>query len=155
MRIVLGSDHAGFLLKQKVSEYLKTAKYNTDDIGTFSEESVDYPDFAIKLAEKVSSGKYDRGILFCGTGIGVSITANKVRGIRAALVWNKYTAEASRLHNNANIICIGGRTTDFGTAKELIDIFLKEKFAGGRHRRRINKITEYENGSVRDGFINV
>lgn len=145
MKIAIGSDHAGFRLKEIIKNFLKTKGIEVEDFGTHTEESVDYPDYAFKVAEAVSSGEFDFGILVCGTGIGMSISANKVKGIRAALCNDLYTAHASREHNNANVLCMGGRVVGDEVAKEIVNTFLNAKFEGGRHERRINKIKDYEN----------
>lgn len=139
MKIAIGSDHAGFELKESVKKHLD-GKYDIDDFGSFSSDAADYPDVAKRLALAVSKGRDDFGILICGTGIGMAITANKVPGIRAALCYDKYTAEVGRAHNDANILAIGGRTTSTSSANEIVDTFLSTKFEGGRHGRRIRKI---------------
>ncbi len=138
--IAIGSDHAGFELKSRVVEYLKQKGYTVDDKGTYDTSSVDYPDFAHPVAEAVETGKAAVGILFCGSAQGVCMTANKHQGIRAALVWQTDIARLSRLHNNANVICIPARYIAFENAKEMIDIFLSTEFEGGRHENRVKKI---------------
>ncbi|MFU2158161.1 MULTISPECIES: ribose 5-phosphate isomerase B [Caldisericum] len=145
MKIAIGSDHAGFRLKEIIKNFLKTKGVDVEDFGTYTEESVDYPDYAFKVGEAVSKGDFDFGILICGTGVGMSISANKVKGIRASLCNDLYTAHASREHNNANILCMGGRVVGDEVAKEIVDVWLSSKFEGGRHERRINKIRDYEN----------
>lgn len=142
--IALGSDHGGFILKEAIKLYLENEKILFKDFGTFSEESVDYPLFAEKVARSIQSGESNIGVLCCGTGIGISIAANKFKGIRAALCTNEFCAEMSRRHNNANILCLGGRVIDENTAKKLVKIFLKTPFDGGRHEKRINQIKEFE-----------
>ncbi|NQU67967.1 MAG: ribose 5-phosphate isomerase B [Candidatus Marinimicrobia bacterium] len=140
MKIAIGADHAGYSAKKEVICFLEGNGYSVTDVGAFSEESVDYPDIALKVADMVASHKDDRGILFCGTGIGVSITANKTPGIRAALCSSIVLAKLSRRHNDANILAIGAR---FHTVKEMISIikvWLETPFDGGRHTNRINKI---------------
>lgn len=144
MKIAIGSDHGGYALKEKIKEYLLNNGYNVEDFGCFSEESVDYPDYALKVAKAVSYGEFDAGILICGTGIGISIAANKVKGIRAALCHDGLTARLAKQHNNANILCLGGRTTGIETAKDIVDNWLGSEFEGGRHLRRINKIKNIE-----------
>ncbi len=144
MKIAIGSDHGGFRLKETVKTYLQENGYEVEDLGCFSEESVDYPDFALKVAEKVASSEFDKGILMCGTGIGISISANKVKGIRAALCHDHLTASLAARHNNANILCMGGRTTGPETAKDIVDAWLNASFEGGRHSRRLAKIMEME-----------
>lgn len=141
MKIAIGSDHAGFELKEKIALHLARRGLQVDDRGAAGPEpSVDYPDFATKVAEAVASGDADLGILMCGTGIGMSMAANRVRGIRAALCHDGYTARMSRAHNDANVLCVGGRTTGIEVALEMVDIFLGTAFEGGRHQRRVNKI---------------
>lgn len=143
MKIVLAADHGGFELKEIIKEYL-AKDHEIVDLGTYNEESVNYPDYGIKAGEAVASKQADRGIIFCGTGIGISIAANKVQGIRAALCQNVQYAKLSREHNNANILALGGRFLNPAEAKEIVDAWLTTKFAGGRHQTRINIITEYE-----------
>jgi ribose 5-phosphate isomerase B len=141
--ILLGSDHGGLELKNIIKNYLETTdlnnSYELKDIGTYQEDSVDYPDYAKKMAETIQENKNYIGILFCGTGIGMSIMANRYKGVRAALVFDTFTAKMAKEHNNANIICIGGRTTNKETAKELVKTWLTGKFEGGRHQKRIDK----------------
>ncbi len=145
MKIAIGSDHAGFKLKEEIKKFLE-GKGGIDviDFGTHSEERVDYPDYAIPLAESISKKEEDFGILICGTGIGMSIAANKVKGIRASLVSDVYSAHSAREHNNANILCMGGRVLGIELAKEITNTWLNASFLGDRHERRINKIMEYE-----------
>jgi len=144
MKIAIGSDHAGFKLKETVKEFLKTSGIEVIDFGTHSEESADYPDFAFPVAEAVAKKEFDFGILICGTGIGMSITANKVAGIRAALCNDLFTASCSKEHNDANVLCMGGRIVGEGLAKAIVQTWLERKFQGGRHERRVKKIEEYE-----------
>jgi ribose 5-phosphate isomerase B len=144
MRIAIASDHAGFELKEKLKEYLKELGYEYEDFGTHSEESVDYPDYALKVAEYVAEGKCERGILVCGSGIGMSMAANKVPGIRAALCYDTETARLSREHNDANILTLGARLIDEKTAREIVKVWLTTEFAGERHSRRVKKIEEIE-----------
>lgn len=144
--IALGADHGGFYLKEAIIEYLKGKDIGYIDYGCYSEESVDYAVYAKKVADDVASGKCEKGILFCGTGIGISIAANKVKGIRAAVCVNEYCAEMTRRHNDANILAMGGRVIDAPTAVKLTDIFLNTEFEGGRHTRRIQQIAKIENG---------
>ncbi len=143
-RIALGADHAGFRAKETIKKYLEGAGYAVDDVGTWSEESVDYPDFARAVGERVASGKNPLGVLVCGTGIGVSIAANKVEGIRAALAHDSLTARRAREHNNANVIALGGKVVGDDEAIEIVQEFLNATFAGGRHQRRIDKISEMD-----------
>ncbi len=144
MKIVLAADHGGFELKEFIKEYLLVKNYEVTDVGTHEEVSVDYPEYAEKAAEKVLSKEADLGIIFCGTGIGISIAANKVNGIRAALCHDIFTAKMSRMHNNANILALGGRLLGKGIAIEIVETFLKTEYEGGRHQNRLDKITEIE-----------
>ena len=144
MKIAIGADHRGFSLKEVLKEFLKEKGYEVIDFGTHSEESFDYPDAAIPVGEAVASGEADRGILICMTGIGMSIAANKVKGVRAALVTGLEFAELSRRHNDANVICLQGGYVDPEDAKKFVEVFLTTEFEGGRHERRVNKIKEYE-----------
>jgi ribose 5-phosphate isomerase B len=143
-RIVLGADHAGFRLKESIKQYLQSAGHSVDDVGTMSEESVDYPDFAAGAAHRVADGKDDLGIVVCGTGIGMAIAANKVAGIRAALVCDPATARLAREHNNANMLALAGRNMRPEQAMQVIQEFLAATFAGGRHERRIEKIAQLD-----------
>ena len=138
--IALGADHAGYEYKEKVKELLRSLGIPFEDFGTNSAESTDYPDYAQKLADSVSTGKAEFGILVCGTGIGMSIVANKHRGIRASNVESVEAATMARTHNNANVLAIGARLTPWETAKKIIKAFLTAKFEGGRHQRRVEKI---------------
>ncbi len=147
--IAVGSDGAGYRLKTAVKEYLSLLGYKTIDCGTDSEASCDYPDFAVKCCLEVTAGHADLGILCCGTGVGMSIAANKVKGIRAACCSDTFSARFTRLHNNANVLCMGQRVVGEGLAKELVSAFLEGEFEGGRHERRVNKLTEIENGKTR------
>lgn len=149
MKLAVGSDHGGFLLKEEIKEFLTGEGIQFTDFGTFDAQSVDYPDFALKVAQAVASGEYGRGILCCGTGIGVSIAANKVPGIRAALCGDTFSARASREHNDANILTLGERVTGPGLALDIVKVWLGSEFAGGRHERRINKIAEIERSYMR------
>lgn len=143
-RIALGADHAGFHVKEKIKKFLEVSGYPVDDVGTWSEESVDYPDYARAVAEKVAAGADQLGILACGTGIGMAITANKVPGIRAAVAHDAMTARLAREHNDANVLTLGGRVVNDAQAIEIVRDFLEARFAGGRHQRRIDKITELD-----------
>ncbi|MBQ9030592.1 MAG: ribose 5-phosphate isomerase B [Parasporobacterium sp.] len=141
--IAVGSDHAGYELKKELLRHLKDRGFETEDYGTYSEESCDYPDYAKKVAEAVVSGKADRGLLVCGTGIGMSIAANKVKGIRAAVLSDEFSAQATREHNDANILCLGARVLETEKAEKLLDIFLDTPFSQGpNHVRRISKLEE-------------
>ena len=142
--IFIGGDHAGFELKGKIIEYLKEKNIEVEDEGTYSEESVDYPDFAKKVAEKVLNNENALGILICGTGIGISMAANKVSGIRAALCTNETMAEYARKHNNANVLCIGARIIGEELARSIVNTFLSNEFEGGRHTKRVQKIIDIE-----------
>lgn len=142
--IAIGSDHGGYELKKAIKKHLDEKGIEYKDFGTFSEESVDYPDYALKVAEAVASGEFDKGILLCGTGVGISIAANKVPGIRAAHVSDAFSARYSKEHNNANVLCMGGRVVGPGLAAILVDEWLNAEFQGGRHQKRLDKITEIE-----------
>lgn len=144
MKIAIGSDHGGFSLKNEIMKYLGAKGIQFEDFGTYTEDSCDYPDFGEKVAEEVAAHNYDFGILVCGTGIGISISANKVPGIRAANCSDTFSAHACREHNNANILAIGERTVGTGLALDIVDVFLSSKFQGERHQRRIDKITNIE-----------
>ena len=144
MKIVLGADHGGFELKEVLKKHLADKGYDLCDVGTYDTNSVDYPDIAAKACEKVTSGECDWGILVCGTGIGISMAANKVKGIRCALVTNEYSAEMTKRHNNANMIAFGGRVTGPDLAKSILDAYMEASFEGGRHENRVNKITALE-----------
>ena len=140
MRIAIGGDHAGVALKEHVKQILASRGVAFDDFGTLSTESVDYPDFAVTVARKVASGEYDRGILTCGSGIGMAIAANKVPGIRAASISDEEGARLSREHNDINVLALGERTGNPDIARRIVEIFLDTEFAGGRHQRRVDKI---------------
>ncbi len=144
MRVAIGSDHAGFYLKTELKKLLEGMGHECIDFGTNGPESVDYPDFGEKVSEAVSSKKVDRGVLICGTGIGMSIVANKFPGIRASLCNDLYTARFSRLHNDANVLVIGGRIVGIDLAKEILKTWFTTEFEGGRHLRRIEKIKSIE-----------
>lgn len=139
--IAIGSDHAGFELKEKVRKWLEEQQFDMNDFGTHSENSVDYPDFAHAVAGEVEDGKYDLGILVCGSGIGVDMAANKHQGVRSALCWNKDIGKLAKSHNNANVVCLPGRFISFDEAKEILETFFSTEFEGGRHQNRINKIS--------------
>ena len=144
MKIAIGCDHGGIVLKSAVLEVLNEKGIDSEDLGCFTNDSVDYPDYALKVAEEVSQGKADLGIILCGTGIGISIAANKVKGIRAAVAHDLFTAEMCKRHNNANILAMGGRVISPELAKDMVRIWLDSEFEGGRHLNRINKISEIE-----------
>lgn len=140
MTIAIASDHGALELKEAIISHLKQKNIPVTNLGTNNTDSVDYPDYADKVAEAILSEEATLGILCCGTGIGISIRANRHKGIRAALVFNTFTAEMAKAHNNANILCLGGRTTPADVATELIDTWLNTKFEGGRHQRRLDKL---------------
>ncbi len=144
MRIALGADHAGVALKDRIKRALGDRGVGYEDLGTDSDERVDYPDYARRVAEGVASGAFDRGILFCGSGIGMAIAANKINGVRAAPVSDVDTARLSREHNDANVLTLAGRTLAADTALAIVDAFLTTAFAGGRHQRRLDKIASME-----------
>ena len=145
MKITIGSDHGAVELKEEVKKVLAECKdIEVRDVGTFTTDSVDYPDIAEKVCADVTSGAADRGIVLCGTGIGISIAANKIKGIRAALCQDVYSARMSREHNNANVLAMGGRVTGFGPAGEIVRVWVQTEFLGGRHERRVNKVRALE-----------
>lgn len=143
-RIAIGSDHAGFSLKETVRKYLESAGYAVSDLGTSSEQSVDYPDYGKAVGERVVSKQADLGIAVCGTGIGISIAANKIPGVRAALAHDVNTARLAREHNDANVLALGGRVVTGEAAIEMVQVFLTTAYLGGRHQRRVDKITAIE-----------
>ncbi len=138
--IAVGSDHGGFTLKQRVLEYFDDNNIEYKDLGAYSQESCDYPVIAKKVANLVASGELKKGLLFCGTGLGMAIVANKVKGVRAVCVTDSFSARYSRLHNDANVLCLGGRVVGAGLAIELVDIFLNTNFEAGRHKSRLGMI---------------
>ena len=144
MQIAIASDHAGFALKATVIDHLTQAGHQLLDLGPEEKESVDYPDYAEKVGHSVATDVVDLGILICGSGIGMSIAANKVAGVRAALCGNAYLSEMARAHNNANVLCLGERVTGVSLALSIVDAFVSTKFEGGRHSRRVEKIAEIE-----------
>ncbi len=146
--IAIGCDHGGFELKNAVKEYLDQNHIEYKDFGTFNGESVDYAPIAAKVCKAVVAGTYEKGLLFCGTGVGISIAANKVKGIRAACCSDAYSAEYTRRHNDANVLCLGGRVVTPEKAVELVRLFLNTPFEGGRHARRIAQISAIENGEL-------
>ena len=143
-RIAIGSDHAGFRLKEFVKKLLKEKGFEVIDVGTHSEERCHYPIYAQKVSQMVSSGEVKRGILVCGSGIGMSIVANKFKGVRAALCHNIYSAKFSRLHNDSNVLCLGGRITGEDLTREIVEVWLNTPFEGGRHSERLQIIEEIE-----------
>ncbi|WHH57565.1 ribose 5-phosphate isomerase B [Petroclostridium sp. X23] len=142
--IAIGSDHGGFELKEEIKKYLTEKGYEVKDFGVATPDSVDYPDIAHPVCSSIVNGECDRGILICGTGIGISIAANKVKGIRAALCGDCYSAKMTKEHNNANVIALGGRVTGPGLAIEIVEAWLGAEFQGGRHQGRIDKIHALE-----------
>lgn len=144
MKVALASDHGGIHIHEEIKNLLDELKIEYVDMGCNCENSVDYPDYALPVAEKVASGEYDRGILICGTGIGMSISANKVKGIRCALVHDVYSAKLTRQHNDSNILAMGERVIGPGLAREIAQTWLQTEFEGGRHQTRISKIAKYE-----------
>ncbi|MDI3547309.1 MAG: ribose 5-phosphate isomerase [Halanaerobiales bacterium] len=150
LKIAIGCDHAGYAIKKEITDLLEEEGFAYTDFGTDSSESVDYPDFAYKVASGVASGQFDRGILICGTGIGMSIAANKVKGIRAALCHDVFSARATRNHNNSNVLTMGSRVIGAGLAREIVRVWLGAEFDGGRHQRRIDKIELIERGEYRE-----
>lgn len=147
--VALGADHAGFELKEALKAWLIEGGYQVLDFGTHSPESVDYPDYAVQVAEAVAGHKVERGVLVCGTGIGMAISANKMPGVRAALCSDLYTARMSREHNDANILTLGGRLMGREMALDILRMWLETEFLGGRHQRRVDKIDEIERRHAR------
>ena len=144
LKIAIGSDHAGREMKEDLKEFLQSIGVEVVDMGVNDDKSVDYPDYGIPLAERVSKGEVPKGVLVCGTGIGMSILANKFKGVRAALVNDVFTARMAKEHNDANILVIGGRIVGKGLAREMLKTWLETRFEGGRHQTRLDKITELE-----------
>ena len=144
MVLALGSDHGGYALKEEVKKYLDSRGVAYHDFGCHSTDSCDYPVFGKMVGEAVASGEYERGLLFCGTGIGISIAANKVKGVRAACCSDCYSAKYTRMHNDANILAMGGRVVGPGLAIEMVALFLDTEFEGGRHQRRIDLVSQIE-----------
>ena len=148
MKIAVASDHGGFALKEKVKEHLMQRGFEVEDLGTHSEDSVDYPAYGKACGEAVASGKADLGVVVCGTGIGISIAANKVKGIRCGLCTSVEMAHLTKQHNNANILALGGRTTEPDLALKIVDEWLDTEFEGGRHQRRIDLVSAIERGET-------
>lgn len=144
MKLAIGADHGGFNLKKEIVALLEELGHEYKDFGTHSADSIDYPDVAIPVAEAVAAGEFDRGILICGTGIGIGIAANKVKGIRAALVHDSFSAKATRQHNDSNIMTLGERIVGPGLARDLVATWLDTDFEGGRHSSRVDKMSAYE-----------
>ncbi|MFS0645515.1 ribose 5-phosphate isomerase B [Siminovitchia sp. 179-K 8D1 HS] len=145
MKVAIASDHGGILIRKEITKMMDELDIEHVDFGCGDEGSVDYPDFAIPVAERVANGEFDRGILICGTGIGMSISANKVKGVRCALVHDVFSAKMTRLHNDTNVLAMGERVIGAGLAREIAKVWLETEFEGGRHTRRIQKIADYEN----------
>ena len=148
--IALGADHGGYLLKEEIKKHLEKKGIDYIDFGTYSSDSVDYAKIAYKTCKSVTSGECEKAILCCGTGIGIPMAANKVKGIRAACCSDWFSAKYTRLHNDANALCLGGRVVGAGLALEMVDVFLSTEFEGGRHQRRVDQITAIENGTFED-----
>ncbi|KLU67067.1 ribose-5-phosphate isomerase B [Desulfosporosinus acididurans] len=146
MRVVLGADHGGYELKEAIRGHLESQGYEVLDVGTYSTDSVDYPMYGFAVGNAILKGEADLGIAVCGTGQGISIAANKLPGIRSAVCTETFSARMAREHNNANVLALGGRVVGVGLALDIVDIFLKTEFSGGRHERRINLITDFELG---------
>lgn len=144
MKVAIGADHAGYKLKRSLVQHLERLGHEVEDVGTDTDESVDYPDFSLAVAELVIAGLTDRGVLVCGTGVGVAIAANKIDGIRAATCNEIFTAEMARAHNDANIVTVGARVVGEGIAERIVETFLSTEFEGGRHGRRVGKIHQLE-----------
>ena len=145
MKVAIACDHGGFALKQDILALLKEMNVQYEDFGSYDDCAVDYPDYAFKVSEAVATKEFDRGILICGTGIGISIAANKVKGIRCALVHDLFSAKATREHNDSNVLAMGGRVIGPGLAREIVSVWLTTDFMGEHHTARINKISNYEN----------
>lgn len=144
MKIAIAADHGGFTLKEEVKELLNELGHEVYDFGTNGIESVDYPDYGLPAAEAVASGKYERGILICGTGLGMAIVANKVPGVRAVVVHDTFSAKATRQHNDSNVLAMGARVVGPGLAQEIVSVWLATEYEGGRHKNRVDKIKEIE-----------
>ena len=149
MKIVIGSDHAAFNMKNDIKKYLLDKNVEVLDVGTFSEESCDYPKIAFDATNKIKNNEAELGVLICGTGLGMSLAANKVKGIRAAVVSESYSARMAREHNNANVICFGARVIGIEIAKDIVDNFLNSKFLADKHLRRVNMISDIEEGKFK------
>lgn len=147
MKVIITGDHAGTVLRNAAKEVLEELEIEYEDVGADCTVSVDYPDYALPAAERIAKGEFDRGIFVCGTGIGISISANKVKGIRCALTHDVFSAKATRLHNDANVLAMGERVIGAGLAKEIVRTWLTTEFEGGRHENRVSKISAYEDGA--------
>ncbi len=144
MKIAIGCDHGGLEHKNAIAEHLRDRGFEVEDFGIYEQKPIDYPEIALKVAKSVAEKENELGILVCGTGIGMSLAANKVKGIRAAALSEHFSAKYTRLHNNSNILCLGGRVIGVGTALELVDLFVDTEFEGGRHQKRIDMISAIE-----------
>lgn len=144
MKVALGCDHGGFELKEAIKKYISDKGVEVVDFGTYTTDSVDYPEYGMKVAEAVSQGEVEQGILICGTGLGMSYVANKVKGIRCACVSDVFSAEMSKLHNDANVLALGARVVGLGLGLKIVETWLGTEFEGGRHQRRVDLITEVE-----------
>ena len=153
MKMLIASDHAGLEMKDELKSCLVELGFEVEDLGTDSSDSVDYPDYGVALAEKVSVGEAENGVLVCGSGVGMSIVANKFPNVRAALVSSTETARLSKEHNNANVLVIGGRMVSAGLAKEMVKAWIEAEFEGGRHQRRLDKIREIELKIAKAGHV--
>ena len=149
MKVIIASDHAGLELRRELVSALQELRVEVDDVGPTTNASVDYPDFARTVCKAVAAGQYQYGVLVCGTGIGMSITANKYRGIRAALCTSEFEARMTRAHNDANVLCLGQRVVGAGLARSIVEAFVATPFEGGRHQKRLDKIREAESESGR------
>jgi len=149
MRLLFGCDHGGFDLKRLLAAHARSLGHEVIDVGPHAADAVDYPDFAHEVARRLVAGEAERGVLVCGTGIGMAIAANRHAGVRAALCHDAFTAETARRHNNANVLCLGGRTTGPGVALQILELFLAVGFDGGRHERRVEKVELLEGGAGR------
>ena len=144
-KIIIGCDHGGFELKNEIISHLEKRGIEVTDVGTYSTDSCNYPDYARALCKRIQSGEFERGILVCGTGIGISIAANKHNGIRAACCSDTFSARMTRMHNDANVLCMGGRVVGAGLACDMVDLFVDTEFEGGRHSARVALLTDIEN----------
>ena len=144
MKIAIAADHGGYALKEEIKELLNELEYEVYDFGSNSAESVDYPDYGLPASEGVGSGRFDRAILICGTGLGMAIVANKVPGVRAVVIHDTFSAKATRLHNDSNVLAMGARVIGPGLAQEVVTVWLQTGYEGGRHQKRLDKITEIE-----------
>ncbi|MGJ7920067.1 ribose 5-phosphate isomerase B [Neobacillus sp. LXY-4] len=144
MKLAIGCDHGGFQLKEAIKQHLEAKNIEVEDFGTYSKDSVNFPSYAVKVGQAVASGNSDLGILCCGTGIGMSIAANKINGVRAAVVSDTFSAQATREHNNSNVLCLGERVIGEGLALLIVDTWLNANFQGGRHQERIDQVSDLE-----------